>query len=92
MGSDDNILDRIEKTGFEFLLTDLNLAMTMTRIASDSMEDREKKSRNQENARKAYDAVLHLSRKAMLNEHEQGEVNGKLSKLRSALEALGEVF
>jgi hypothetical protein len=92
LSPDKNILDRLEKTAFEFLLTDLNLAMTMARIASDSLDDPEKKTRNLENARKAYDAVLHLSSKSKLSESERGEVNGKLGNLRSSLEALGEVF
>lgn len=50
-------LARIEETGATFLITDLDLAMTLTRIAGNSAEDSEKRNRNRANARRAYDSV-----------------------------------
>mgnify|MGYP006951350853 CR=1 FL=1 len=90
--NNDEILGRSEKAGFTFLVTDLDLAMTLTRIAADAADDPGKRKRNQANARRAYDSVSRISHHALLNEEEKGEVNGKLAELRSALEQLGEVF
>jgi hypothetical protein len=48
---DDSILNRFERTGFEFLISDLELAMTLVRIAANAGKDPEKKARNRQNAR-----------------------------------------
>jgi len=85
-------LDRMEKTGTTFFLTDLDLAMTMTRIASDAPEDSQKRARNQANARHAYDTISRISHQAALTENERREVDNKLAELRSALEQFGEQF
>jgi len=85
-------LDRIERTGATFLISDLDLAMTLTRIATDAAKNSTKRKRNQANARHAYDEVSRISRQAILTDHERHDVDGRLAKLRSALERLGEVF
>ena len=85
-------LDRIEKTGVTFLITDLDLAMTLTRIAGDAAEDSEKRNRNQANARHAFDDVSRISHHASLTDNERQSVDDKLGELRFALEQLGEVF
>jgi len=85
-------LERIEKTGTTFLLTDMDMALTLTRIASDAPEDSERKSRNLANARRAYDEVSRISRRARLSYNERKDVDEKLAELRSALRQLGEEF
>ena len=85
-------LDRIERTGATFLLTDLDVAMTFTHIAGDAAEDSEKRNRNRATARHAYDDVLRISSRAVLTDNERQDVDEKLAELRSALKQLGEVF
>jgi len=85
-------LERIEKTGATFFLTDLDMAMTLTRIASDAPKDSEKRTRNQANARHAYDEISRISRGAVLSDNERNDVHEKLAELRSALQQLGEEF
>ena len=92
MSHNDNLLGRTEKTGFAFLMTDLDLAMTMAQIAAQAAQDQQKRLRNRENARRAYDAVVQLSHKAILNESEREQLNEKLGRLKSELETLGEKF
>jgi hypothetical protein len=89
---DDNIQNRLERTGFSFFITDIELAMTLVRIATGSDNDPEKKTRNRQNARRAYDSVLRLSTSAALNEEERAEVDEKLRQLKSSLEGIGERF
>ena len=85
-------LSQIEKTGATFLITDLGVAMTFTRIASGAGEDSAKRIRNQASARRAYDQVSRISYHATLTDNERHNVDDKLVELRSALETLGEVF
>jgi hypothetical protein len=85
-------LSKIEKTGATFLITDLDVAMTFTRIAGDAAQDSEKRNRNLANARHAYDDVSRMSHHASLTDNERQNVDDKLAELRSALEQQGEVF
>ena len=85
-------LGRIAKTGATFLTTDLELAMTLTRIAFRASANSGKRIRNQSNARHAYNEISRLSRHASLTDKERQDVDDKLAKLRSALERLGESF
>lgn len=92
IGRQASILEQVEKTGATFLITDLDLAMTLTRIASDAAEDSEKRDRNRANARRAYDTVSQISDHASLAVEDRKFVYEKLLELRSALEQLGETF
>lgn len=85
-------LDQAERTGAAFLITDLEVAMTLIRIASNAAEDSEKRIRNRANARHAYDAVSRISSHAVLTDEERQDVDEKLAELRSALQGLGEFF
>ena len=86
------ICDRVGKIGATFLVTDVELAMTLTRIASHAPEGSGKKCRNQANARHAYDEISRISSHAVLTANERQDVNHKLAELRSSLEQLGEAF
>ena len=83
-------LEQIEKTAATFFISDLELAMTLTRIASNASEDSEKRIRNQANARHAYDDISRMSNTALLTDEERREVDNRLEELRSALQQLGE--
>jgi hypothetical protein len=85
-------MERMEQTGTTFFLTDLDVAMTMTRISSKAPKDSEKRARNQANARHAYDAISRISHHAVLTDTERNDVDEKLAELRSALQELGEKF
>ena len=85
-------LSQIERTGATFLITDLGLAITLTRVAGDAAEDSEKRNRNLANARRAYDDVSRISSHASLTDNERQNVDDKLAELRSALEQQAEVF
>jgi hypothetical protein len=57
------ILDEINRTRFEVVITDLETALTFTRIASQAGNNSEKKSQDQANAGRAYESMLRRSRK-----------------------------
>ena len=93
MSSDDESLaNQIKSTAFSFLLTDLQLALTMIGLASDPHDDSKNRSRNRENARRAYDSVLRLSSKMALSKDERKKLERKLDEVKSGLERLGERF
>ena len=92
MTFNEDVLRRTEKAGFQFFITDLELAITLAQIASDAQEDSEKRERNRSNAREAYDTIRRISSHAVLTDEQREQVNDKLEVLRSALEKLGEVF
>jgi hypothetical protein len=81
-----------EKAGFNFLIADLELGMTFTRIASDARENSDKRVRNRASARRAYDGFFGIAHRASRSEEQHQEVKEKLQQLKSALEQLGEVF
>lgn len=87
-----NVLDRLDRTGFSFLLNDVEIALTLTRIAQDADNDPEKRARNQKNARHAHDTVASLMRRLALTGEEEQELTRKLVQLRSELHLLGEEF
>ena len=84
--------ERMEQVGFTFLVSDLELARTLTRIAANSGRDTNKRKRNQQNARRAYDSVETLARRAVLTGSQRAELNDVAAKLKSELQKLGEVF
>jgi hypothetical protein len=90
--TDPSLGTRTDRAVFTFLITDLRVGMTFTQIASDALEGSEKRTRNQANARRAYDSVSGISHRASLSDEERDDVDGKLTRLRLTLVALGEVF
>jgi hypothetical protein len=88
----ENTFDRVERSGFDLLMTDVDVALTLTKIAADAADNSEKRQRNQQNARHAYDTVLRLRRKMQLTPREDADLKDKIRELRTALENLGEVF
>ena len=50
----------------------------------------EKRDRNRQNSRKAYDAILRFLPKARLTQEEQTEISGNLAPLKLQLQNLSE--
>ena len=75
--------------GVEFLRSELDTGLTLSKIALDS-NHLEKSNRNRFNARKAYNAILHFAPKINLTEKEIKEIESKLGVLKSNLRELGE--
>jgi hypothetical protein len=74
------------------MLSDVELALTLTRIAQDAATDSEKRARNQHNARRAYDTVTGLMSRVALTGEEEQELASRLGQLKSELHLLGEKF
>jgi hypothetical protein len=87
-----DLFDISNRNRVEALRTDVKVGLTFVTVATEAAEGSEKRSRNQANARDAYDTVLRLSKKTRFNEAEMGELKENLGRLKSALEALGEYF
>jgi hypothetical protein len=92
MFAQENAFDRVQRSGFDFLMVDLDTALALARIASHARNDPERRDRTRHIARYAYESVLRLREKLHLTEDRTAELDDKLLKLRSALEDLGEVF
>lgn len=84
--------EQLENTGFTFLISDLELALTLTQIAANSRSNEDKRKRNQQNARRAYDTITKLARRAVLTDIQRSELDNVAARLKSRLETLGEVF
>ena len=87
-----DVRNRLDRTGFSFLVSDVELALTLTRIAQDAATDSEKRARNQNNARHAYDTITSLMGRVALTAEEEQELTTKLGQLKSELHLLGEQF
>jgi hypothetical protein len=81
-----------QRKGAEFLLLDLDVGLKFARYASNAGRDKQKKARNQRTARRAYDAILHLSRRLKTTVEENRRITEKLTILERELEQLGEHF
>lgn len=75
----------------EFIKLELDTAITIAKHARQST-DAETVASHRRNARRAYDAGLHLLSTTTLSQMEYENVTAKLEWLRSALESLGEEF
>jgi hypothetical protein len=76
--------------GYEFLITDLEVALTFAKIASCAPKDGEKRERNIKNARRAYEKVRVLVSRPSLTGQQRRRVTKRLNQLKSALERLGQ--
>ena len=83
--------ERMNRASAEFLKLDLRTALTFVGIARQT-GDQIRKRRNCMAARRAYDTVLRLADKVQLGVEDRRDVSQGLKRLRTELEALGEVF
>jgi hypothetical protein len=74
----------------EFLLTDLDVALTFMDVA-DTSEFRSTADRNHQNARNAYDTVVAKLREVTPNPTQKAMLDEKLAALRSRLKAVGRL-
>jgi hypothetical protein len=86
------VLDDLSQSGYQFLISDVEVGLTLARIASRSAYDLDRRIRNVQNARRAYDKVQQLLPHLGLNGSQQQTVTERLHILKSALEKLGEQF
>jgi hypothetical protein len=77
----------------EFIMTDLDLAFTFMHVARTS-RIAETRSRNQKNARTAYDAILRFLPRSLaaFSATEQQDTERKLAELKRQLQQRGEIF
>jgi len=75
----------------DFLITDLDLAMTFMDVAKTSQIE-ETVHRNYNNARQAYDTVLRLLEKLRTDARQRQIIDAKLALLKTRLEAVGQQF
>ena len=80
----------LSQAGYEFLMSDLAVALTLTRIASRSAADSDKRLRNVHNARRAYDTVRKLAERVSLTGSQLQNLVEKLQAVKSALEKVGK--
>jgi hypothetical protein len=79
------------RNGLDFLLIDLDLAMTFMDVAETSQIE-ETRCRNHSNARKAYEAALHLLENLRPSASERQVIGSKLALLKTRLQAVGHQF
>jgi hypothetical protein len=82
----------LERNSLVLLRSDIAVALTLTKIASNATKDSDRRIRNQASARRAYDDIRRLMRRLRLGEEQKNEMNDKLEVLKSALRKLGEQF
>lgn len=75
----------------DFLFTELGSGLTFARIALTTKTDDAKRiQRNRQNARKAYDSLLHFQGRVSLSQAEKTRLEEGKKELRAALQQLGE--
>lgn len=82
------LLARANRAGAQFLLVDADVALTLSGLALNA-NSAEKRERQSEAARKAYDTITRLRRNLDLDEEERDKLDAKLRRLRSELQELG---
>jgi len=80
------------QTRLRTLTIDTKVGLTFARVASEAAEGSEKRRRNKANARRAYDSVLLFWKRGGFEDTEMQQLAEGLSRLKSALEGLGEFF
>lgn len=89
---DPELVRDLNRQGARFLFADIETGLAFCEIAASSHRDKQTRQRNRGNARKAYDSVLKLSEKLDLTSEEKIVFDEKVTVLKRALQALGEVL
>lgn len=79
-----------EKIRLDLIRTEIEIAVTFARIALQAKDDPEKRMRNRQNARTAYDAILGLAAQAVFDDAGIEDFRNKVSGLKLLLSELGE--
>ena len=86
-----SIATDFNQKGTDFLKVELQTGLTFASIAAGEEPGSEKRTKNQGNARKAYETVLRLRNRVEIpTEAATRDIQNGLDRLRSALEKLGE--
>jgi len=80
--------DRAESAATDFLVTDLDLAMTFMDIAETTSIEATA-HRNREHARQAYNKVLEFLSRPMAKHIDRDSVESKMATLKARLDAVG---
>jgi hypothetical protein len=80
---------RLNQASKDFLRVDAETALTFTQAAL-TTDNPEKKSRNTQNARRAYDTIQRLSARLTYTDSEQAYMLELMARLEKDLERLGE--
>jgi hypothetical protein len=81
----------LNATNVNFLKIDVETALTFSKLARQSTNE-EKKERNRQHARRAYDTILHLWNTVAFTPDEEAYMRDMLTQLKIDLEMLGEKF
>ena len=81
----------IDRTGFEFLMTEARVGLTLAQGAS-SKRNPDRKARTIGAARHSYDTIMRLIARLQLDETQQRTLDRRIRSLKSKLRQLGEVF
>src|SRR5215469_12164008 len=81
----------LSRNAVDFLSLDIETAFTFINVARTATEP-EKKLRNQDHARRAYDKVGELAKRLPLSPEQYRHIAEQRSKLKAELETLGERF
>ncbi len=80
------LIQQSHRIGVEFLLVDLDTGLTFLDVADATSSD-ETRTRNRQNARIAYDAVLRLLARLAPTTEERSVLDAKIAALKNRLDA-----
>ena len=80
----------VSRNAFEFLLTDIDTALTFMDVA-ESTDKADIRKRNYANARKAYDTVLRFMQNQPIDDDQREKLASKLTLLKSRLQNAGQL-
>ena len=88
MGSFSRLREESNKVGAEFLIVELDTALTFLDVAETTTSE-ESRQRNLKNAEVAYQTALRLAPRLMLMRDQKEAVSQRLAELKNRLEQLG---
>jgi hypothetical protein len=80
----------LSRNAFDFLLTDIDVALTFMDIA-ESTDKEDISKRNFANARKAYDTVRRLMQSHVIDDDQREKLSSRLTVLKSRLQNAGQL-
>jgi len=86
-----SLRESCNRSGVDFVITDLNVGLTFSYMAR-GLLTQETKDRRRRNARRAYDTVVRFRDRVCPTTAEALSIQKKLARLKSELEQLGECF
>ena len=83
-----DLLNDSNRAGINFVLTELETAMTFLSVA-ETTRNQDSAARNHDNARTAYESAIHYQGRLRFGEDEKKTFEDKLAELKRALLAAG---